>query len=228
MEVYIGTSGWSYAWNPKKNLNWYLENTPFNAVEVNSSFYRFPSENTIKGWGKFKDQLRFVIKVNRSITHLHKFNNLARDSWTKFFYSFEALDSYVDFYLFQIPPSMSIEYLENIIAFANFTRLGTRFALEPRRVDWFNEEIYKKLRETSITLVSVSAPNLPENIILTTPYAYIRFHGKTEWYAYNYSKEELYNFAQKIKNLSVQKVFIFFNNDAMLSNGITMYNILKH
>ncbi|MFP3209319.1 MAG: DUF72 domain-containing protein, partial [Nitrososphaeria archaeon] len=38
MEPYVGTSGWSYAWNPD-GLEWYVRNSGLNAVELNSSFY---------------------------------------------------------------------------------------------------------------------------------------------------------------------------------------------
>ena len=49
MEVFVGTSGWSYGWNKGGNLDWYLRNSHLNAVELNASFYRFPNRNQIAG-----------------------------------------------------------------------------------------------------------------------------------------------------------------------------------
>ncbi|MGB9857622.1 MAG: DUF72 domain-containing protein [Dictyoglomaceae bacterium] len=228
MNVFIGTSGWSYFWNPKKSLQWYIENTPFNAVEVNSTFYRFPFESFIKSWLKFGDKLRFVIKVHRSITHIHRLNESAKEQWEKFRNYFISLESFIDFYLFQMPPSFKSENLERVINFAKFTDLGERFAFEPRNKDWFKEEIYEKLRKNKITFVSVSAPTLPDDLIVTTSSLYLRFHGKGKWYSYVYSEEELREFAEKIKKLSPQKVYIFFNNDTgMLPNGETMVKLLS-
>jgi len=227
MNIYIGTSGWSYFWNPKKNLQWYVENTPFNAVEVNSTFYRFPFESFIKSWAKYGEKLRFVIKVHRSITHLYKLNNEAKEQWNKFKNYFLPLDNFIDFYLFQMPPSFKSENIDKVIYFANFTELGERFAFEPRNKEWFKEEIYEKFRRNKITFVSVSAPSLPDDLIVTTSSLYLRFHGKDKWYSYVYSEEELKSVAEKIKNISPQNVYIFFNNDTgMLPNGEIMVKLL--
>jgi uncharacterized protein YecE (DUF72 family) len=227
MNIYIGTSGWSYFWNPKKNLQWYVENTPFNAVEVNSTFYRFPFESFIKSWAKYGEKLRFVIKVHRSITHLYKLNNEAKEQWYKFKNYFLPLDNFIDFYLFQMPPSFKSENIDKVIYFANFTELGERFAFEPRNKEWFKEEIYEKFRRNKITFVSVSAPSLPDDLIVTTSSLYLRFHGKDKWYSYVYSEEELKSVAEKIKNISPQNVYIFFNNDTgMLPNGEIMVKLL--
>jgi uncharacterized protein YecE (DUF72 family) len=227
MNIYIGTSGWSYFWNPKKNLQWYVENTPFNAVEVNSTFYRFPFESFIKSWAKYGEKLRFVIKVHRSITHLYKLNNEAKEQWNKFKNYFLPLDNFIDFYLFQMPPSFKSENIDKVIYFANFTELGERFAFEPRSKEWFKEEIYEKFRRNKITFVSVSAPSLPDDLIVTTSSLYLRFHGKDKWYSYVYSEEELKSVAEKIKNISPQNVYIFFNNDTgMLPNGEIMVKLL--
>ena len=50
MNVFVGTSGWLYGWNRGGNLDWYLQNSGLNAVELNASFYRFPYKNQVAGW----------------------------------------------------------------------------------------------------------------------------------------------------------------------------------
>ena len=50
MNIFIGTSGWNYDWNPEKSLDWYVKNTKFNAIELNYSFYRFPSPKAVNAW----------------------------------------------------------------------------------------------------------------------------------------------------------------------------------
>ncbi|MGC8813345.1 DUF72 domain-containing protein [Dictyoglomus sp.] len=227
MDIFIGTSGWSYSWNPKRDLGWYIENTPFNAIEVNSSFYHFPREKTILRWVKYGNKLRFVIKVHRSITHLYKFNEDAKENWIRFYNLFKTLEPFIELYLFQIPPSMSSENISKLIDFHRFTQLGDKFAFEPRRADWFYESILEKMKENNITFVSVSAPKLPDKIIVTTKKAYIRFHGKDRWYSYKYNEDELREYVERIKKLNADKVYIFFNNDYMLENGIVMYKLLS-
>ncbi|MEM4913906.1 MAG: DUF72 domain-containing protein, partial [Desulfurococcaceae archaeon] len=70
MEVYVGTSGWLYDWNEGASLDWYVEESGLNAVELNASFYRFPFRNQVKGWSIKGSTLRWSVKVHRSITHL--------------------------------------------------------------------------------------------------------------------------------------------------------------
>jgi len=69
--ILIGTSGYTYPWNKGKSnkFEWYLDQG-FNSVEINGSFYRFPTESWINNWKvKTRRNFRFSIKVNRSITH---------------------------------------------------------------------------------------------------------------------------------------------------------------
>ncbi|MGC8556152.1 MAG: DUF72 domain-containing protein, partial [Conexivisphaera sp.] len=67
-EFYVGTSGWSYSWNPD-GIGWYAENSGLNAVELNASFYRFPFPSMVRGWSR-RSGLRWSIKVHRSVTHV--------------------------------------------------------------------------------------------------------------------------------------------------------------
>ena len=76
--IYLGTSGWYYEhWvgdfypidlERKKWLQFY--SNKFNTVEVNSSFYRMPFPNMLKGWKrKTPKDFIFSFKGNRIITH---------------------------------------------------------------------------------------------------------------------------------------------------------------
>ncbi len=86
MKFYVGTSGWAYKWNKGGNLEWYLENSGLNAVELNASFYRFPFPNQIKGWvkkmfSKIKDGAVtiFCIGSTGAITTMEFEPNLSKD-----------------------------------------------------------------------------------------------------------------------------------------------------
>src|ERR671922_91905 len=72
--IKIGTSGYTYPWNKAKPtpFQWYV-NQGFNSVEINGSFYRFPTESWIKTWqAAAPNEFTFSIKVHRSITHYTK------------------------------------------------------------------------------------------------------------------------------------------------------------
>src|ERR1700693_1140626 len=76
--LYIGTSaftaaGWEGSFypagtKPAEFLRYYT--TRFNSVEVDSTFYRTPSEATVRGWDqKTPDGFVFAAKVPQIITH---------------------------------------------------------------------------------------------------------------------------------------------------------------
>ncbi|MEM1742154.1 MAG: DUF72 domain-containing protein, partial [Desulfurococcaceae archaeon] len=81
MQVFVGTSGWLYDWNEEASFDWYVKYSGLNAVELNASFYRFPFRNQIKSWSSKGSNLRWSIKVHRSITHFHRMKKTALDIW---------------------------------------------------------------------------------------------------------------------------------------------------
>lgn len=229
MRFYVGTSGWSYAWNKERSIIWYLENTPFNTVELNASFYRFPYKSYVVSWKMVAEQgIRFSIKAHRLITHIYRFDEKSFAIWDKIKKTFEILDDYISFYLFQLPPSFKPgkENIERIRKIIEYTRIGKRFALEFRNKLWFNNELLKEFDD--ITLVSVSAPKLPDVIFHNQKTVYMRFHGKYNWNKYTYSKEELLDVYHRIKNLgnNVEEAYFYFNNDiGMFENAVMMAKI---
>lgn len=216
MEIYVGTSGWMYSWNVKRSLKWYVENTGFNAVELNASFYRFPTKKQIMSWRQYN--LRWAIKVNRHITHIKKLNDI--ESWEKFESITRELDP--DFYLFQMPPSFKFNY-ENLGRIKKFQEIvGEKMAIEFRDPTWYKNDL-----GLEITVVSIDSP-IGVYIVNTSSIVYLRMHGRDEWYRYEYKEDELKHDAEKILSLNPNKVYIFFNNDLwMLENGRKMLEILS-
>lgn len=228
MEVYVGTSGWAYPWNEGGNFSWYIEHSGLNAVELNSSFYRFPFQSMIKFWAAKTGNLRWSVKVTRLVTHTYKFAGGAMAAWHDFRQLFTPLEGNIDFYLFQLPPSLTPESSATIEAFFQQAALKERFALEPRNVKWFDDKWFKWASKLGLTWVSVDSPVLPRNILVTNSIVYVRMHGRTAWYSYKYTLEELKNVAHEILNLKPRKAYVFFNNDEdMLVNSREMFDILR-
>lgn len=229
MEIFIGTSGWLYDWNMEGNLEWYVKFSNLNAVELNASFYRFPFRNQVKSWARKGKKLKWAIKVHRSITHYWKLSDRAYDIWTKFYNLFSLMEHLIDFYLFQMPPTFiktekNIGKIEKFVLRAN---LGHKFAIEFRHRSWFNDETVDLCRKLGITLVSIDAP-IAKWFICSNKIVYLRMHGREEWYAYDYSYEELKEVADKITSLNPSKIYVFFNNNHwMLKNANLMQKILK-
>lgn len=231
MEVYVGTSGWLYDWNEDGSLDWYLKYSGLNAVELNASFYRFPFRNQVLGWAKKTSiyGIRWAVKVFKGITHYRRLGPEALDLWAKFHDLFKPLDSYIDFYLFQMPPSFTKtdKNIERVKDFAKATGLGKRFAIEFRHTSWFNQESVELCRSLGITFVSVDSPII-RFIASSDSVVYLRLHGVDTWYAYDYSYEELLELAEAVLRLEPRKSYIFFNNDHwMLENARAMLRILN-
>ena len=229
MKVYVGTSGWLYDWNLDGDFKWYVRNSGLNAIELNASYYRFPYRNQVISWSKAGKDLRWSIKVHRSITHYRKLSLEAYNIWVKFHKLFEPLEDIIDFYLFQMPPTYvkNVKNVEKIINFVRKADLRGKVAIEFRHESWFNKDTVDLCRKLEITLVSIDSP-IASWIIRSNDTVYLRMHGRGDWYVYDYNVEELRDLTARIYSLNPGRVYVFFNNNHwMLENARIMLNILK-
>ncbi|MEM4622238.1 MAG: DUF72 domain-containing protein [Sulfolobales archaeon] len=231
VSVYVGTSGWLYDWNEGASLDWYLKYSGLNAVELNASFYRFPFPNQVISWRRKTEAcgVRWAVKVHRSVTHMRMLSEDSLAIWSKFVNLFKPLDDFVDFYLLQMPPrfKMSADNIFKLERFARSTGLSSRLAVEFRNESWFNDDTVELCRKIGVTVVSIDSP-IGTWIASSNDVVYIRLHGRTEWYSYEYSLDELKEIATKIAEVSPRRVYVFFNNDYwMLDNARTMLKILN-
>lgn len=222
MQVFIGTSGWAYSWNEKNSLDWYINQSGLNAIELNMSFYRFPYLNMVKSWAKKGQNLAWVIKVHRSITHFKKLNKDSYNLFERFKNTFKPLEDCIHYYLLQLPPSFNnIDVLDLFI-----DEFGSKkICVEFRHKAMFGNKEIQWSRKKGVLIVSIDAPNMPD-IIMSDKIVYERIHGRTDWYLHNYCKEELLEIKNKIVKVNPQKIYVFFNNNhAMLKNAKLMYNL---
>jgi uncharacterized protein YecE (DUF72 family) len=224
MEAFVGTSGWYYSWNEGGTLDWYLEHSNLNAVELNASFYRFPFPNQVLSWAKKGKGLHWAVKVHRLVTHSHRFTGGGLGVWERFRNLFAPLDPLIDFYLFQAPPSF--HDVQRVLGFAAETRLGERFALEIRNRELLgDEEACRELRD-QVILVSVDSPDFSARIF-AGDVIYLRLHGRAGWYSHHYRREELVELADRMKSHRPAKIYAFFNNDTnMLGDARAMRELL--
>lgn len=221
--LFIGTSGFSYKdWienfypldlASNQWLEYYSRN--FKTLELNSPFYRLPSEKTFLNWKKRtpKDFL-FSLKANQRITHLKRIN-IDSQIWRWFWERASLLGEKLGVILFQLPPQFKKD-AQRLEVFLKNCRVKVPFAFEFRHQSWFDEGIFKMLKTFNSALVFHDAqkwPRPPEKI--TSDFVYLRFHGVEVAYNYCYLKKELEQWAKKIKKWlkSGFKVFAFFNND---------------
>jgi uncharacterized protein YecE (DUF72 family) len=238
--IRIGTSGYTYSWNKAKPtpFEWYI-NQGFNSIEINFSFYRFPTLASIKMWQRNapKDFI-FSIKVHRSITHYNKLKQpRSIELWDRFLKIFEPIENRIDFWLFQMPPNFKFkpENLERVKSFFNgenvIQRIVTRkkAVIEFRDASWWEESSLKEIEKTGIVFCSVDAPALPNRILASNGVVYLRLHGSETWYTYVYPDEALKEIISQIRALRAHKNAIYLNNDhGMLKNGLFLMECLSN
>ena len=226
--VFVGTSGWSYDWNPD-GLEWYVRFSGLNAVELNASFYRWPSRGMILSWARRGGSLRWAVKVHRSVTHVHRLNERGLELASRFVEAFAPMDRLIDYYLFQLPPSYDRRpsHVERVERLVERLGLGARVAIEFRHPSWFSEWSVGWAEGLGFTLVSVDSP-MGTWIVSSGGRVYLRMHGRVAWYAHDYSLEELEEVAGRVAGLEPRVVHVFFNNDHwMLENARVMRRLLE-
>lgn len=220
-KIFIGTSGWVYDdwWglfypediSGPDRLLFYAKQ--FDTVEVNASFYRLPTQTMINAWNrKLGADFHLVLKGSRLITHLKKIKDCQEPLQTFFARAFQLRNLKV--ILWQLPPSLHKD-LERLDHFLAKVPQHVRHAVEFRHESWWDKEVSAVLARHKAAFVAISHPSLPDKIIPTTDFLYLRFHGPGEQiYNYNYPEHELLDWANRIKpHMLNRALYVFFNND---------------
>lgn len=223
IEYCIGTSGWNYAgWRtifypealPKKRwLEYYA--SQFNTLEINATFYRYFKAETFVNWKiAVPDHFHFIIKVHRLITHrkyLHETDSLIKDFHKKVVLLGEKLS----LILLQLPPRMPYDLNRLEQALKAFPR-SHPIAVEFRNQKWLTRETLQLLQHHQAVFCNSESPTSKLLDWVTTDIGYIRLHGKTKWYDYNYTKKDLLTLidhCEKMQAHGAKKIFVLFDND---------------
>jgi uncharacterized protein YecE (DUF72 family) len=207
----------------KKRLQYYAQK--FNTVEINNTFYRYPTEKLLMGWyNKTPENFMFTLKANRAITHTRKFNN-TQDLTARFYELSKNLKEKLLCVLFQLPPFVhkNLELLEKI---ASQMDPKITNVLEFRHESWWSSDVYALMEKKGLVFCTVSASELPETLVSTADSVYVRFHGKESLTQGFYPTEELKAWAEKIEKSNAKQVLCYFNNDVN-ANAVQNCQTLK-
>lgn len=220
-KVHIGCSGWFY-WRWRGDFypetlstsEWFSHYAShFKTVEINASFYSWPTEAAVKTWIKQAGRKRFIytVKVCELITHVKRFEDtktLVKD----FGFIADLLGPKMGCFLFQLPPSFhyTATRLRDLLSQLDHSR---RNVVEFRHASWWNEDVFAAFRENGTIFCSCSGPRLPDQLVKTADDIYIRFHGTKQWYRHDYSREELGVWSKRIQESGAKRVWVYFNND---------------
>jgi len=224
--ILLGTSGWSYKeWigplymkEDKSFLRAYTK--VFKTVEIDSTFYRYPSKGTVMGWTRYSPEgFVYTAKLPKLITHEKKLDIAqgAEQELQKFADLMEplVLGGKLGCILIQLPPSY-IYKPKQLEQFFKVMPTHLKFAIEFRHPSWVRTETWKLLQKYKVAYTIVDEPLLPPEVHFTSDIAYFRWHGKGKgpWYDYRYKPEELEPWIPKVKEATAnaKTVFGYFNN----------------
>ncbi|HTX71590.1 MAG TPA: DUF72 domain-containing protein [Rectinemataceae bacterium] len=238
-EIRVGTSGYDYPeWKgvfypadlPRSQyLSYYA--AAFSSLELNFSYYRMPTAAQLASlMERAGSSCLLSIKAHESLTH-----SVDLAQWHSALAEFRAAllpllrAERLGAVLFQFPHSFGYEperrrYLDSLLKETNELPVVVEF----RNHDWYNNRVFDAFRERRVAMASVDLPNLrglpPVVDLVTSPLAYIRFHGRNEanwWgsdaatrYDYLYDERELEPWVERVKGMAgkVSRLLAYFNN----------------
>ncbi len=214
MTILIGCSGWSYddwvgrfypidlAKHKEEWLRYYA--SYFGTVEINSTFYRPPTEFIVSSWikkGLALKNFEYSVKMPQLVTH-DSLVNAKPEAAAGRATSFEnvcvkplAAEKLLGSVLIQMSPYFKNEgnALDDLtVLFGAISCLKYRYAVEFRHRSWLNpsgDELDPKvlalLQDNNVAHVITDGPGFPTTKALTADHAYVRFHGRNYdiWFA---------------------------------------------
>jgi uncharacterized protein YecE (DUF72 family) len=244
-ELKIGTSGWSYRelegvfypMGEKAKLAYYARYFP--TVEIDSSFYAYPSTKTIASWLRNSPPgFVFSAKLPKLITHdkaLDLTKGVGAD-FSKFLYLVAPMlrADKLGPVLIQLPPSFTFDKADRLDAFlATLPKKDMQFAVEFRHKSWLREESWELLRRYNVANTVVDEPLLPPEVVVTADFSFVRWHGHgtKPWYNYRYPRKELEPWKEKlevIRDKTQKTSYGYFNNHyggKAIENALQMMEI---
>lgn len=225
-KIHIGTSGWHYkewkgVYYPTglKQAQWLTYySDDFKTTEINNSFYRLPTRETVDQWAaKVPEDFLFSPKFSRYLTQFKKLND-PEEPFERFFSVFEAMKEKLGMVLLQLPPNLGFQEakVRHVFELIKHQYTEYRFAIEVRHDSWICEEAFKLMEDYGIAFsISQSGVGWPYLERITADNVYVRLHGPKELFASPYSDAQLRSYAGKFMAWAKKghTVWVYFNND---------------
>lgn len=231
--IHIGTSGWHYKhWVGR----FYPPKTPaskmfafyqqfFDTVELNNSFYRLPTQETLRAWrDAAPDGFSFAVKGSRFLTHNKKLKE-PEQALQNLLPRAELLNEKLGPILFQLPPKWRVN-VERLEEFLEALPKYLRYAFEFREPSWNTEQVYETLRRHNAAYCIYELAGFHSPMEVTADWAYIRLHGPEGKYQGCYTEDTLKEWAKRIKMWSreLRAIYVYFDND---DSGYAARNALE-
>lgn len=241
MTVQIGTSGWSYdhwkgvLYEPgvthAERLSRYARE--FDTVELNASFYRWPSDTRFAQWrDQLPDGFTMSVKAARGLTHARRLRS--PEEWVeRITRAWDQLKGHQGAVLVQLHPAQDRDD-DRLDYFLGCLPPRVRVAVELRHRSWDEPAVYDLLERHGAAYVVMSGAGMPCVLRATSQLVYVRLHGPDTdvLYAGSYSDDDLRWWADRIGEWHEQHrdVLAYFNNDGdgnAVRNARTLRALLR-
>jgi uncharacterized protein YecE (DUF72 family) len=183
--LHLGTIGFSYNFwkgkfypnktKPKDYLSSYA--SKFSTVEVDSSFYRIPTEQTVLNWKtQVPDNFLFSFKFPQLITHIKMLRGCQYETQV-FLDRMGLIDEKIGGLLLQFPPNFSADHLPDLEDYLHKLPKSHRYVVEVRNKSWLNPKFYSILKANNMALAWADSPLMKENSEVTADFIYVRWEG---------------------------------------------------
>lgn len=237
--IRLGVAGWNVRREHAhrfSDVGSHLERyaTQFNAVEINSCFYRPHRFTTYQRWAAtVPPDFRFAVKLPKVITHENRFVDIVAHL-ERFVGEVSGLGSKLGPVLIQLPPSFAFDEL---LARSFLDEFRARFdgdaVLEPRHETWFAASVDQLLIDYRIARVAADPARVPA---AAAPggydrVMYLRLHGSPRIYYSAYSPQYLEDVARLLDTGASRDIssWCIFDNTALgaaTADALTVKSLL--
>jgi uncharacterized protein YecE (DUF72 family) len=238
--VYLGVAGWNIrkehgeCFEPSgTHLQRYA--STFNAVEINSCFYRPHRVTTYERWGaSVPEHFRFAVKLPKTITHKARFVD-ALPLLDAFLGEVGGLGEKLGPILVQLPPSFAFER-EIVVAFLSElrSRFNGQLVIEPRHETWFDDEVETILLDLEIARVAADPARVAQAAVPGgfDKVVYYRLHGSPRIYYSGYPHDYLEAITAGLQEHAARGavVWCIFDNTALgaaTRDALSVKSLLK-
>ncbi len=242
MEYKIGCTGWSYqGWSrtfyPKnlKSSEWLgYYSKIFDITEINSTFYRIPSQEVVRRWNADTPRhFRFSAKFPSIITHEKRLENVNSEIFS-FLSSLAPIHEKISALVLQLPPSLSFgESKSKLDGIFEILPDDFLYPIEGRHESWFSEEAISFLKQKNHCLVWSDIEGVTNSMPITSNYLYIRLIGgriipDSEFGQIAIDKkEQIKRWARKLESISDVPLAMVMTNNHYEGFGPVTANSLR-
>jgi uncharacterized protein YecE (DUF72 family) len=220
--VLVGTSGWSYDhWRDRfyppemSSRDWLgCYAGQLRSVEINSTFYRLPSEDTLRAWrDAVPPDFVFSVKASRYITHTKKLRD-PRQTLPPLLERIGLLGAKLGPILFQLPPRWR-RNVDRLAEFLEALSSDFRYAFEFRDPSWLEDDILALLADHRAACCIYDLDGFLSPPFVTGDFVYVRLHGPNGPYHGCYTEDALAQWRDTIAAWQAggRDVYCYFDND---------------